>query len=129
MRVPLAYKKQVRKHFDYWVRALRLQHWKLHLEVVPLLHMPKGPSTRGHCSHCYEAQVATIHVAYMSPTEQSDWGHDFEQTVVHELLHLHFAPLETTLQLPVPAIVYDNVWEVAIEQIARALVRARRGDK
>lgn len=112
---------QLNDALAYWQKALRLQDWTVVAEVVP------GHITdyaQGDCSHYLKLKEACIRLAdpkHRRSNSFSAW--DSETTLVHELLHLHFAPFrpdedETPLEF--------IFWEQAIEQIAKAIVAINR---
>lgn len=104
-----------------WQRILRLQDW----DVVPkLVRWHEMPTDRlGECDHRLSKKMAVIRV--LDPNDappNNAWPHDPEKTLVHELLHLHFAPFRAEPDTPA-----DVAQEQVIDTLARALVALARG--
>lgn len=132
----------LQKLLDYWQRALRLRDWEIVAEYVPNLKV-RGRDVYGVCTPCADNRTATIEIRHPDtppPGVTIDPG-QVEDTVIHELLHLWFAPFGT--RSPVEVTLEENaVWAIAAalhahkgtpreQQIARAMVagstaRARR---
>lgn len=81
----------LRDRCEYWQRILRLQDWDVDLEIVR--QRVVGRDTMGDCTRATLKRVARIRILdprdidgqdMMTPAEAHDW----ELTLVHELLHL-----------------------------------------
>lgn len=97
-----------------WQRRLRLADWRVSIE----LHDPEA----------LEGNLADVQWALSSKTAKMrllapeyDLTHDMEHSIVHELLHLHLAPLGIEDETP-----EDDAQETAIELIAGSLVALSR---
>lgn len=105
---------------EEWQKRLRLQDWIVKATISRSSDMKNG--TQGHVNWVLQKKMATITV--IDPIDYpTDSMHqqDMEQTLVHELLHLHFAPFDDEVDTPK---------EVAIEQatdcIAFSLINLHR---
>ena len=86
---------------DYWRRILRVQDWETKIRFVSHAEMCEiaGPNTVGNVSYQNESQRAQISIlrpddlAAKAAYDRFAWGYDVEAVVIHELLHLHTAPL------------------------------------
>lgn len=104
-----------------WQRRLRLQDWTVKIQLRRRHDMSMDDSA-GVCRWQLAKKLACVEI--MDPHDYDPgsfgWAQDVERTLVHELLHLHFAPFATHDQ-PV-----DTAQEQAIDLIAGALVDAKR---
>lgn len=106
---------QLRKLAAYWQGRLRLQDWRVETRFVPA-HELDGES--GKTDWIYSQKRATVKMQRPENLPRHPIEQDVEWTLVHELLHLHFAPFfnpdDHTLQ--------HALQEQAIDLIADALV-------
>jgi|APSaa5957512576_1039674.scaffolds.fasta_scaffold74091_2 hypothetical protein len=105
----------------YWQRQLRIMDWDLDLEVVPADVLC---GAAGRCETWPGVRRDRIRVASaetMAP-EKRPLHSDQEVTIVHELLHVLIPGDEDGGSSSVGQ-------EQAVEAIAQALVRARRGEE
>lgn len=75
-----------------WQRDLRLLDWRLQVEYVRNLRAANGQPVYGLCSRHVDAKRALIQIR----DPETPFGSDdpsVEETLIHELVHLHFAPL------------------------------------
>ena len=80
-----------------WQARLRLRDWRIDVSYVRGLRAPDGSPVYGLCSPHVDAKRAQIQIN----DPATPWGSDdpsVEETLVHELLHLHMAPLAGTSQ-------------------------------
>jgi len=104
-----------------WQGILRLQDWDVKPELVRRFDL-LDESRQGECQYELQLKAAVIRVLRAEDLPPSPWPADLEKTLVHELLHLHFAPF-----MPEPEEGLRHVAaEQAIELIAEALVRLKR---
>jgi hypothetical protein len=107
-----------------WQKKLRLQDWKIKIKLVSKVEMiakemeyDQDPDTCiGFCEPLAEQKVANIYV--LRPRENGEVHEgvnpSIDATLVHEMLHCHFAPFSTPeTKLAV---------EQAIEAITEALL-------
>ncbi|GAA0390457.1 hypothetical protein [Paenibacillus motobuensis] len=104
-----------------WQKILRLQDWI----VITKIKRDRDMTLEGVCGECswqLSKRMAAINI--LDPIDyppETIERHDMELTLVHELLHLHFAALHDQGGNETPE-------EQAIEAISRGLVYlARRG--
>lgn len=105
-------------------RELRLQDWRVDIAYVPNLTNGAGYPVHGLCSHLVDAKVASIQIRDPeTPATQSDPS--VEETLVHELVHLHFAPFSGSSSAEIAA-EEQAVWALT-EALHGAKTAARRG--
>lgn len=108
-----------------WIMRLGLEKWKIK-GMLDAAHEDFSSSDEiraGETEWVAVTRQATIKIlrkeAYADPEE-----YDFERTLVHELLHLVFAPF-----YPSTGDCLETVVHMTIEDLARALVDARHAEK
>lgn len=99
-----------------WQQRLRLQDWDITVAHVPV-GVLSGPAVHGDIVWKIHSKSAHIRIVQSVDMAANDPHYDQENTVVHELLHLHFIGLGVEDDTPA-----DIVLEQAIWAIARALV-------
>jgi len=104
-----------------WQRRLRLQDWRVKIRFARSLEL--GADTQGDCDWSLTKKMAAIRILVPGdyPPDAS-FSQDIEQTVVHELLHLHGAPFDRFACGSAD----DNAVEVMIDCTAQALVAGYR---
>lgn len=108
-----------------WQELLRLRDWRLSVAYVPNLAAHDGSPCYGLCSPFVDAKEARISIR--DPQSTDGVGEfDVEETLVHELLHLHFAPLAENTASGVAA-EEQAVWAIteAITKVKSSGARAR----
>lgn len=107
-----------------WQKILRLQDWIVSTSIERGRDFNLEKS-QGECSWNIQTKLAKIRV--LDPSDYPPGSmieQDMEQTLVHELLHLHYAPFDNFN--------YDSLENTALEQsidsIAMALVNLKRGN-
>lgn len=107
-----------------WQRILRLQDWDVKVRLARTWDMQSSDNL-GECSYELRKRMAAIRVldSVDYDSEHTPWPQDQERTLVHELLHLHFAPFAADSGTP-----QDIAQEQAIDAIAGALVQLARGE-
>ena len=105
-----------------WQRRLRLRDWDVRIKCVRGYDISL-PGTDGTCTWQLETKRAIVEILDPMDYPPSRFGYDqdVERTLVHELLHLHFAPFAATDDR-----LADAAQEQAIDLIAAALVSAKR---
>lgn len=74
-----------------WQAILKLQDWDIKLRLARYYDEPN----LGSCSWTLPKKMATIRIQeYNDYDPANKWERDQEITLVHELLHLHFAPFD-----------------------------------
>ncbi|BBN97495.1 hypothetical protein [Sporolactobacillus terrae] len=111
--------EQLQEKLKYWQERLRLRDWDITAQIVPLSLMD-DKSHGGECAWLMQSKVARINI--LRDEDYQGFAallpDDMEQTLVHELLHLHFAPMDDDK--------YYMPIEQAIESISKALVEESR---
>ncbi|MDD9147833.1 hypothetical protein OYT88_04620 [Sporolactobacillus sp. CQH2019] len=111
--------KQLQERLKYWQERLRLRDWDIEAEIVPLSAM--DDQTHGG-ENTYLLQSKASRISILNHGDYQNMNciipHDMEETLVHELLHLHFAPFDSEKNyMPI---------EQAIESLAKAFVETDR---
>lgn len=96
-----------------WQHILRLRDWNVVAHVVPKSEVP---DCRGDVEHSVGTKSAMIRIGDNLTVGEA------AEVLVHELLHLHFAPFEAKVN----GSAEDIAQEQAIQLIAEALVSQRR---
>lgn len=112
---------QLDKRRAYWQQVLRLQDWDVAAKVVRQDKLTLG--RQGECQWGLERKEAIIRL--LDPIDYPDdcqRKQDHELTLVHELLHLHFAAFAAEGGAA------EIAQEQAIQCIAKALVALERGE-
>lgn len=107
-----------------WQKELRLQDWDVKAYLKRHYNVSSGAT--GTCDFNFAGKTAVIRVLHSSDADPAfSVAHDPEQTLVHELLHLHFAQFfSMTATKENDPDYYAK--EQAIDLIAHALVNAKR---
>lgn len=102
-----------------WQRRLRLQDWTVRATWARYWEL------NGVAHVAYVTEAKTAHIKVIVPEDyRSDedlWPYVPEQSLVHELLHLHFAPFDTERGSPL-----HIAEEQAVAAMAEALVTLKR---
>jgi len=104
-----------------WQKVLRLQDWDIHATIRRAKEMVNADAD-GECYWTLGLKEGFIHI--LDPIDHNPRAigkPDIEATLVHELLHLHFAEWDDSTGQGMPI-----SGEQAIECIAQALVRVKR---
>lgn len=105
-----------------WQAILRLQDWNIKIRWVK--HYDLANDTKGQCRWVLGKKAALISILEPEDFDPSiKWEQDPECTVVHELLHLHIAPLDDGDEWRG---LKDKMMEQAICSISEALVNCDR---
>ena len=115
--------EELRDRCAVWQQRLRLQDWDVSVEFKRLVDLERN-TRAAECEYMWILKVAKI--SLVDPVDASHTSHwlkqvDQEKSLVHELLHLHFAPFQAAKDSDAEA---DQ--ELAIEMIAEALVALDR---
>lgn len=108
-----------------WQRRLRLQDWDVKVRLVRERDLHNS-NNQGECEWSISTKAAVVRI--IDPVDYSPdcaWPQDMERVLVHELLHLHFAPFSAEC-----GTAEDVAQEQAIHALSQALVElARRSDE
>jgi hypothetical protein len=116
--------EQLDRDLIEWQSRLRLRDWKLVARMVPAHELP---DKAGECNSFNHTKEAVVKISDNSNNPHSiiaayhPWND--EETLVHELLELHFDPFKEARRGPK----YDSQ-ELALNVIAEALVELRHGN-
>jgi len=104
----------------YWQAKLRLQDWQIEVAYVKDLASPDGSPVYGLCYPFLDNKQAKIFIRDPeTSTPLATSAPSVEKIIVHELCHLHFAPLSGSSKAEVAA------EEQAVWAISGAMVAAR----
>lgn len=104
-----------------WQERLSLRDWDVHIRVCRARNLPIEES-EGTVHWCLPKKTAGISI--LDPVDFDEHNlttQDMERTLVHELLHLHFASLPFEAGTP-----EDTTQEQAIHALSLALVALKR---
>lgn len=112
--------KQLKALTQDWAKRLRLQDWDITTTFAPNSEVDGQGRTR----YNFDYRIAKIQIV-TAETFYSHWEetYDPEQILVHELIHLLWAKLDDYKKGDVEYGLMEN----AIDRLATALVRGRRG--
>lgn len=114
--------EELQESLSYWQDVLRLRDWIIKARIVRRWEIRDG--CVGQADWQLESKMASIKILdsvdyepiFMIPIDQ-------EHCLVHELLHLHFAPF--THLIPKDSIEYAFM-ELAIDTLSDSLVKIKR---
>lgn len=72
-----------------WQQKLRLQDWDVSIQLVRQYEIP---GCFGDCTYAVQTKSAKIRLVVQDDVDPEAPFPELEHTLVHELLHLHFAP-------------------------------------
>lgn len=120
-----AFEKELHKQLAYWQRILYLQDWTVELRVARQWEMADS-KTLAQCDWYLQRKDAIIRVLHpddlagVSQLFLQGEETDYDISIVHELLHLHFAPIHRDGD--------ETFHEQAINAISRGMVKVWRED-
>lgn len=80
--------EQLQEKLKQWQERLRLQDWLVKVKIGRQREMQLN--RLGEIS--FNTHTKTARITILDPIDYDDWGkQDMENTLVHELLHLHFS--------------------------------------
>lgn len=104
-----------------WQRRLLLMDWEIVCRLVGSDDIPG----MGQVNYVRAKKQAILKILRQGLWDGTEFEQDQEKSLVHELLHLHFAwtdvLVETNSEMGVHL-------EVSVDSVARALVRAKRNE-
>ena len=107
----------MKKKLKYWQKRLRLQDWDITIKKAK----PKRLEIKGavgRVEYSVDSKVATILISEKLKSKK-----EIERTIIHELLHLHLAPISQFCE----GDCYETFEEQAIESITKALLKGGDG--
>ena len=108
---------------EEWQNILRLNHWDIYAAITRSSDF-SGNENEGEIDYFLEKGDAAIRI--LDPVDypqDTPFKQDMEQTLVHELLHLYFAPFQPDKDADELKYAY---WERAIDDLAKVLVGIKR---
>lgn len=111
--------------FAKWIWRLRLNDWDIRWRVVRKDELP--PDKTGVCDSLTTKKLASIRILHPDDGDPS-WldPYDFELTIIHELLHLHFAPWALLFEEGDQSNLF---LEQAVHVLSSTLLAADRGNR
>lgn len=118
--------EQLEQYLHDWQKELRLMDWDVSIAIKPA-HKMFTQDAQASIEWQLAEKTAMIHILH--PDDYPDGlvrDQDHEVSLVHELLHLHYAPFEET---EAGTLAHDMM-ELSIDTISHTLVRLKReGEK
>lgn len=106
-----------------WQEILSLKDWRIAIAKAHEYQF-KNPGNEGECEWQIKKKMAIIRILHENDSPKGPFQQDMEETLVHELLHLHYAPFDYTKD--------GTPEEIALEQsihfVSRALIELKRGN-
>lgn len=114
--------ERLEEKLAYWQKRLRLSDWIIKIDIA----RQKEFSASDRIGEiAYNVYTKTAHIKILDPVDYDDWDkQDMERTLVHELVHLHFA--EICYHFGKDNEFYNVFEEQAIEGITNAIISAER---
>lgn len=111
--------EELQERLLYWQEKLRLRDWLVQVHIKREKDFTQDNS---NAYVYYNINNKSAFITIMDPKDFDDWlPQDMDWLLVHELLHLHFGPMDTNKnKIPI---------EQAIESITYGLVQLYRGGK
>src|SRR5690625_2812996 len=115
-------KEQLEQKLKYWQSKLRLNDWKINAQIT----RDKDMSQRDRLGEVeYNIYKKEAFIRILDPVDYDDYGkQDMENTLVHELLHIHFSGI--CYHFGKNDDVYNVLEEQAIESITSGLISLER---
>lgn len=115
--------EELQERLKYWQEKLRLQDWIVEVQIS------RGKDMMEDTCACvdYTLSKKMASVKILDPIDYPDdvmGERDMENDLVHELLHLHFAPINEHFNDDNE--IYSTFEEQAVESIASGLISAER---
>lgn len=115
--------EELENKLEYWKEKLRLQDWDIEVSIRRKNDMQFD--ALAIVSWTLSKKMATIRVLDQIDYDPSCMGvRDMENDLIHELLHLHFAPINDHFSNDND--VYSTFEEQAIESITSGLISSER---
>lgn len=109
--------ENLQAYVKYWQKRLNLENWKIMVNFYRE-HDFEHPRCRGENSYNITTGESLIKILDPQDYPKGTFEQNIEKTLVHELLHLHFAPFEPEENLA------HDLWERCIVEMATALTAA-----
>lgn len=120
--------REAGRWLEYWKSVLGLRDWLVTVRLVGANEL-ESLHQMGHCSFYTDRKEAVVRLLKAGHETNCEVPMDHEETLVHELLHLHFAPLSAVAEIGDDDKAFALVEEQAIVAMARGYVWLRRGGR
>ena len=114
--------EELQKLCKEWQERLGISEWRVKVKVSSMCDMPRQESA-GCVSYTFDVYSAIIWILDKKDWRSTDFNHDMEKTLVHELVHILFIPFTGKLK---EDSLEHSLMEVAVNKLAYALVNAKR---
>lgn len=112
--------RDLERMLKYWQRKLRLTDWKITIKFATLEELDGDQGKNTYLIEAKTSEILVLNPHEYKPEEYpGKQPQDVENTVVHELLHLHLAPWKTR----------NAAEEVQMEQAIESMADAFRSFK
>lgn len=81
--------EKVQKCARMWADSIGLKDWRIEVRVLP----KPDDNVLGRCQITVERKIAAISIYEWTPVQNDAIEEDLEETIVHELLHIHTQPI------------------------------------
>lgn len=114
--------KELEELCDEWKKILRLEHYDINVTLAKAKDFA-GDDNEGEIDYILEKGNAAIRILDASDYPETSFKQDMEATLVHELLHLYFAPFRPDKEENDLAFCF---WERTIDDLSKVLVNLKR---
>lgn len=112
----------VKERVVFWQKILRLQDWQIEVYLRRKCDMPPQSPNAVGCVKVYAASkfavVSLLDAQDFQPNDAED-VRNMDDTLVHELLHLHMEPI-----IPIAKMEDGSAQDIAVEQLITAVAGA-----
>ena len=122
--------EQLQIDLKYWQRELRIEHIDIHFRWLA-----KGENSNVYATTWTYPKIHFAIIAFNLPQNRNaeidlEFNGSYEVVLVHELLHVRDSNWRSSrIQELLDDEVTDELYEISVDAVAEALVRARRGIK
>jgi hypothetical protein len=121
--------KQLHDDLAYWKRQLRLDDLDITLRWMAQHERDGDVGVHYPEPLCHRHVIAVRHPDHLSTFEKKEFSADYEVILVHEVLHCRENRWKETQEMreALENELVQHNYEISLDAIAEALVRARRG--
>lgn len=119
--------KEMEQMVQKWARILRLQDWDINIRLMDEKDLTLD-SVAGEVSWNREHQHGEIRILDPSQLRANMLETDIEETIIHEMLHLHASPFDT-FEIGSPEYYALELFINRVSQALYKLDRSMKGDK
>lgn len=113
---------QLEESAKEWQKILGLNDW----DIKPGIYRANQMETEGNEAECdWVLRKKTAIIRVLDPIDYPEnilWPQDMEESLVHELIHLHIAPFDVSKS----GSLEETAMEQAVDQLSRAFIRLKR---